>query len=171
MGVSPPWKASPLWMLRAPGPARTPDTEPPWQAASRISPPPCEPERWWLLSVSACVAARVCRKTECSSSRGCWTSTGACGGQSGFRCTTIMKDSASNSTTRHNRVRPELTLAPHSDHLFIVCFPCLRWSSILLSFYQMIGLWVWCYDYCHLAYVHIDRPKWQPSYFSLTGEV
>lgn len=32
-------KALSLWLLRAPGPARTPDTEPPWQRASRISPP------------------------------------------------------------------------------------------------------------------------------------
>lgn len=46
------------WMLWAPGPARTPDIEPPWQAASRISPP--NQECWWLLSVCVCVFLLVC---------------------------------------------------------------------------------------------------------------
>lgn len=116
-------------------------------AASQQDIPPPLPRAWWLCFVSACVAARVCRKTECSSSRGCSTSTGACGDQSDFRCTTITKDSASNGTTRDNRVRPELiwTSYGHRPIGFFLCHLCIRSSSFLCSQWLVFG---YCFAEC-----------------------
>lgn len=86
-------EASALWKRRAPLSARTPDAEPLWQAASRIS---SEREDWSLLS-ALCIS--VCRKTESWSWRGCWTSTGVCVDPSDCRCTTTTKDSAPTGVT------------------------------------------------------------------------
>lgn len=51
-------KGSGLWELRAPLSARTPDTEPLWQAASRISPLSMRTGGYRLLCVSVCVGRR-----------------------------------------------------------------------------------------------------------------
>lgn len=52
------------------------------------------------LPSAPCVC--VCRRTGGSSSRGCWTSTGACADPSGCRCTTTMKGSAPTGVTARN---------------------------------------------------------------------
>lgn len=51
-------KGSALWKRRAPLSARTPDTEPLWQAASRISPLTMRTGHYTLLRVSLCVGRR-----------------------------------------------------------------------------------------------------------------
>lgn len=89
-GVSLRWEGSlELWPT-----ARTPNIEPPWLRASRIS--PCA---GMLEIIVMCVFVSVSRTMESSSSRGCWTSTGVSVAQSDFKCMMTTKDSVSTGTT------------------------------------------------------------------------
>lgn len=89
--------------------ARTPDIEPRWRAASRISP------LTTLMMIIVIFCMCMCRRTGSSPSRGCWTSTGVCADQSDFRCTTTMKDFVSTGKTTRPWLTPRASCAEQTD--------------------------------------------------------